>query len=350
MTTIKDVAARAGVCIATVSKYMNGGNVLPEYAQRISEAVAALHYVPNISAQRLKISKTMRKVSSRIIGLVVPTLQLAFFADSASILEGLLRREGYGLIVSSYEGHAEFALKDIQMMINQNVDGLIIISENLSAQMLEAVPEICEHRLPVVLYNRKVHHFEGDCIYTNDKEATFQAIESLISLGHRQIGIIHSMANPPLDARLEGYKQALRVYDIPQNPEYMRVGKMDLISGYYNCLHLLALKKPPTAILCISYEITMGAVTALYEKGVQIPEDISLIGYDNIQLKQVVKPPLTIVVQPIEEYAHSAVQLLFRRMKGDYEDYPACIRINSWIVPGESVAPPRQSESLPLTK
>lgn len=333
MSTIKDVSKFSGLSLATISKYLNGGNVREENRRRIEAAVDALGYRVNRNARSLKTNRTMT------VGVVMPTLSVPFFGSVLSSLDQTLREAGYTSFVCSYEFDRDLEMEKLRVLCNNNVDGIVLAAQHVSAEELDEVRNSRGQKMPMVLVDRTIQGFVCDSIVIDNLNATYGAVEQLITAGHRHIGIIVG----PLDIstaneRMVGYRRALEDYGIALETartdpadDLVQIGCYDFESGYRQFNYFMDMKTPPTALCVTNYDMTMGAVTAAHERDIVLGTDIGFVGFDAVDLCRIVTPPLSIVEQPTEMMGQKAGETLLRRMGGDMAGYPQVTRLKSYL-------------------
>ncbi len=336
MSTIKDVSKFSGLSLATISKYLNGGNVREENRQRIDEAVEALGYRVNRNARSLKTNRTMT------VGVVMPTLSVPFFGSVLSSLDQTLREAGYTSFVCSYDFDCDLELEKLRVLCNNNVDGIVLAAQHVSAAELDEVRNSRGSEMPMVLVDRTIPGFVCDSIVIDNLNATYGAVEQLINAGHRHIGIIVG----PLDIstaneRMVGYRRALEDYGIEvetgqmtasgRSEDLIQIGRYDFESGYRQFNNFMDMKNPPTALCVTNYDMTMGAVTAAHERDIILGKDIGFVGFDAVDLCRIVSPPLSIVEQPTQLMGQKAGEILLRRMAGETQTHPQVIRLKSYL-------------------
>lgn len=330
MATIKDVAKYSGLSIATISKYINGGNVLEENRQIIQEAIDKLGYKRNEMARGLKTNKTMS------IGILIPSLENIFFTTIISIIEDTLLEKGYGMIVCDYKENPDLEQKKLEFLINKNVDGVIMVSYSGNH---EYIKELIDKKIPVILLDRMVRNLECDVVLADNLNASYQAVEELISRKHKRVGIICGPQNTyTADERKKGYIRVHQDYHLEVDEALIYNGDYSVESGYKALKDLLNTEEPPTAIFVTNYEMTIGTIMAINDLGVQMPNDLSLIGFDNIQLAKIVKPSLSIVEQPIKDIGKIAAETILKRLHNDYDDFPVVYRLKTKVYIKDSVA------------
>lgn len=311
MAVIKDVAKLAGVSVATVSRVMNdSGNVSPESVQRVRAAMETLHYSPNLASRNLRSNK------SNMILVIIPEFSNPFWGD---ILEGMdqeAQRSGYKLIISASHSNTDQERNALFMLQQRQADGAILLSPVLSQAELNAI----DQKFPLV---QCCEYTEGSVlphVSINNYSAAFEASEHLIRMGHKKIAMISSTNHfVSTIQREQGYFASLAKHNIEPFPNYLLHGSYSFNSGYEKALQLISLSDPPTAILSISDTVAAGCLCAINEKGLSCPDDISVIGFDNIPLSNMLYPKLSTISQPRQTLGHTAVQMLVERLNGSTE-------------------------------
>lgn len=327
--TIKDVARHSGLSIATISKYLNGGNVLEDNRAAIAQAIDELDYHVNEIARGLKTSRTMT------IGIVIPDLENVFCTSIVAKIENSLQRAGYSSLICDYREDVALEREKLEFLAKKSVDGFIYMPlgnhEDIVARLLERL-------LPVILIDRPLPGLACDTVLVDNLNAAYGAIEHLINHGHRRIGII---AGPPgiytAQERLKGYRRVHEDFDLPTADDLILEGDYSVESGYRLMGQFLKRAEPPSAVFVTNYEMTLGAIMALNESPIRVPEELSIIGFDNQQLARIVKPALTIVVQPIQAIGETAATLLLKRLRDDRTGFPVIQRLKTSLVLGDSV-------------
>ncbi len=329
MSTIKDVARLARVSVGTVSRYLNGYTVSENNRLKIEKAIQQLDFKINPVARSLKTNRSMT------VAVLVPALANIF---SMSVIEGVERfldQYGYSLIVCDSEGDVEKEKAKLQFVKDKYVDGVIVMpTTNVGSH----VYEIMGREFPVVLIDRLVDDEEFDAVVVDNTNAAYDAVEHLVINGHRQIGIITGPDNISTSReRYKGYQRVLDDYGISIEEEYVLHGDYTIDTGYFLMKRLMQLDHPPTAVFVSNYEMTIGAIMAINDIGIQVPEQVSIIGFDQLELSKVIKPSLSVVVQPMEAIGQKAAEILYRRMRGDREDFPLMVRLKAQLYEGKSV-------------
>lgn len=302
--TIHDVAKHAGVGIGTVSSVLNSSRPVKQATrQKVLDAIEALNFVPNPSGRRLSMGKT------HTIAVIIPYLTTASQVERLRGVMSIALDSGYDVNLYTVE-NAPQRKKILQTVPRRGrVDGLLIFSLNLTDKDSHL---ITQQDLPTVLIESS--HAEMPHIYIDDIEGARKAVEHLIELGHRKIGYISDYLDDPLKTyfsrnRYQGYCQALKNHNLPLRNEYHIQGQTSREEGYRLSRRLLSLPDPPTAIFAFSDEFALGVIEAARDLNIQIPEDLSVIGYDDIELAQFVQ--LTTIRQHLfDSGVHGAKMLL----------------------------------------
>lgn len=328
-STIKDVAKYTGLSIATISKYINGGNVREENKKLIDEAIKALDFRVNEIARGLKTNKTAT------IGVLIPSLENIFLTSIVSRVESILLQYGYSTIICDYRQNKELENQKFDFLMNKFVDGIILVPLGVNEDKIKMA---LEKDVPVILIDRSIKGIDCDVVLVDNLNAAYNAVELLFTKGHRRVGIICGPQDIyTAQERLKGYIRVHEDYQIKIDDALVKYGDYEIQSGMELMNYFLEMENPPTAVFVTNYEMTLGAVMALNSRNISIPNEMSLIGFDNIQLANVVKPKLSIVVQPMQQIGEFAANLLLKRMKGDKSGYPAMLRLKTDIVEGESI-------------
>lgn len=327
---MKDVAEYAGLSTATVSKYINGINIKEENKKRIDEAIQALDFRVNEIARGLKTNKTAT------VGILIPSLENIFSTSIVSKVESILLQCGYSTIICDYRQNRELENQKFDFLMNKSVDGIILVPQGIHEYKIK---EALEKDVPVILIDRSIKGIDCDVVLADNLNAAYDAVELLITKGHRRIGIICGPQDIyTAQERLKGYLRIHEDYELKIDEHLIKYGDYEIQSGMELMNEFLGQANPPTAVFVTNYEMTLGAVMALNSRNIAIPGEMSLIGFDNIQLANVVKPKLSIVVQPMQQIGEFAANLLVKRMKGDKSGFPAMLRLKTEIVEGESIA------------
>ena len=328
-STIKDVARYTGLSAATISKYINGKKVLEQNEVKIDEAINALDFKVNEFARGLRTSK------SSMIGVLIPNLENIFFTGIVSNIESVLMQYGYSTIICDCKQDMKLEESKTEFLLNKMVDGMIVIPlDNSGKNVRKAI----DRGIPVVLVDRPMMDLICDTVLVDNLNASYNAVEALITNGHRRIGIISGQPEIyTAQERLRGYIRVCEDYGMELDRELIKYGDYEAESGYCLMMGFLEMENPPTAVFVTNYEMTLGAVMAINDKKVAVPEEVSVIGFDNLQMSRVVSPPLSVVLQPMSQIGDTAANLILKRIRGDYSNFPAMHRLKTEVLIKESV-------------
>jgi len=313
MVTISDVAEKAKVSRATVSHVINNTRyVSDETRHKVEKVISELGYRPNVLARSLRSGQT------HTLGLIVPDSSNTFFAEISREIEISAFEAGYSVILCNSNEDPQREKLYIDVLTEKQVDGIILVSTCGQINTLRGLKKL---QIPVALLDRDIKNLSLDTVLVDNKNGGLLATNHLISLGHQRIGFITgpSDANPSAE-RLTGYKQALRENGIPFEKELIRYGDFTAPSGRLKAIELISLSNPPTAIFAGNDMMAIGVLRAATEKGLHVPEDIALIGFDDIELAAFTNPPLTTIAQPKLEMGKTITELLIQRIKNKERD------------------------------
>ena len=309
MATIKDVARLAGVSVSTISKYLNGGNVLEENAEAIRKAIAELDYRVNPFARSLKTQR------SRAIGILLPEMTSPFFGRVVTSLDRHLREHGYHTLLSCYSSSYGLERENLQFLINNGIDGLVYAPEDISAEEFYELTANCS--IPTIQIDRMIQGVSSDTVLVDNADATYKAVCQLIQRGHRRIAAITGPKSVySAKERLVGYLRALSDHNILYDDNLVISGPYDFGTGYRALDLLLNQPDPPTAVFTTNYDFTIGLVTAVRERGLNIPESLDIFGFDCVQICTMMRPPLPVIHQPEEEIGRTAAEYMIQRLEG----------------------------------
>ena len=331
VTTINDVAERAGVSVATVSRWLSGQRV--RSAEAVRQAVEELGYKPNVLAQSLKSGRR------GAIGVVVPDISNPFFAAVVKGLEQASRSLSYRLLLANSDESNEREA-EILADLTGRVDGFILAPAH---EQDRAPLQLHQAGVPAVLLDREVSGGElFDVVVVDNVGGARAAAEHLTSLGHRSIAMI----NGPIDTtpgreRREGFLQGLEAAGVELPPTYDLTGNFREDSGRNLTLQLLALPQPPTALFVANNLMTVGALEALRDMRIRVPQDMSIVGFDDLTLGSLLQPPLTCVSRPDVEQGALAMRLLLSRIVDRTDDPPRRIVLDTRLLVRGSTAPHR---------
>ncbi|OOF60020.1 substrate-binding domain-containing protein [Rodentibacter myodis] len=328
MATMKDIARLAQVSTSTVSHVVNGSRfVSDEIREKVMRVVAELNYTPSAVARSLKVKET------KTIGLLVTATNNPFFAELMAGVEQYCQQHQYNLIIATTGGETKRLQQNLQTLMHKQVDGLLLMCGD---SRFNAETDI-NPSVPLVVMDWWFTELNADKILENSELGGYLATKSLIDAGHKKIGIITGNLKKSLAVnRLKGYKKALLEADIQPNLDWIIESHFDFEGGIVGMQSLLSKGNRPTAVFCCSDTIAVGAYQAIYQQGLRIPQDISVIGYDDIELARYLSPPLSTVSQPKAELGKLAVEILLQRIKEPKRDYQT-ITLNPDLILRQSV-------------
>lgn len=307
MSTIVDVAREAGVSVSTVSHVINSTrHVNPETAERVQAAITRVGFRPNTIARALK------KASTESVGIAMSAFSNPYFSDIIAAIETECSRLGLMVFLSDTQDDPIQELKVVQALHQRRVDGVILAPSNdpeqLALKYLEAnrIPSVLVDRLPAPRF---------DQVGVQNKSAAQVMVEHLIWHGHERIGYIAGQPGFTTSIeRIEGYKTALKTAGIPFDEALVVPGSTSTVDAAAGALRLFDLANPPTAIASGNNMATIGAMHAMRERELRVPQDVALVGFDDFEWADYFEPRLTVVAQPCHEIGRSAASLLVERI------------------------------------
>jgi DNA-binding LacI/PurR family transcriptional regulator len=300
---IQQVARVANVSTATISRVLNGSSkVRPETFKRVKQVIEDLHYVPNTSARTLRVGR------SQLLGLIVSEISNPFFPELIDAFEARAREHGIDVVFSHTNYQSERLGHCLRRLIERNVDGIAICTSETNREAFEFARL---HKRRFVLMNQEGTRTPYNNIYVDHMSGALEAIQHLRDLGHRRIGFISSPSNfESTLLRLEAYRAAMLACDLPVRPSWIVQGDLHMEGGPAAMAQMLNLKPRPTALLATNDLMAFGALRAAHALGVSVPEEFSIVGFDNLPICDMVTPPLSSVDIPRREIAAHAFRML----------------------------------------
>jgi LacI family transcriptional regulator len=294
----------------TVSRVINGRSGVDEETQRkVEAAIEALDYVPNRVARGLISSKT------QTLGLIVPDVANPFFAPVVRGAETTARKAGYRLLLCNSEGDLRLEKEYIEDLVSHRVEGLLIAPAG--DQSRHSVFPLMRRGFPVVLIDRALPDLDCDLVVSDSAAGARRLTEHLLSLGHRDIAHLTDADDTSTGReRLRGYREALEAAGRPFREDLVFRTTVDLIGGYRATQQALALDPMPTAIFAVNNMTAVGAMKALRERGLSVPDHMALVCFDDVEHLAVLSPFLTVIDQPAETFGSLGTQLLLERLAG----------------------------------
>ncbi|MFT4191984.1 MAG: LacI family DNA-binding transcriptional regulator [Comamonas sp.] len=305
MSTLKDVAARAGVSFTTVSHVMRGTRRVSEGTRaKVEEAVAALGYLPSAAARSLKTRET------RMLGVVVPNVTNPFFAELTRGIEEQGRRSGYAMFLCNSDDDPQLEAHYWQTLMEHRVDGLLLVSTSMG----EVRPPLLPGDMPIVMLDQAIAQLPADVVRLDNEAGARFAVEHLLALGHRRIACLSGPETVEVNrTRCAGWRQALRAAGVEPAGDWLVAGDFGGASGY-RAAHALLAQRQFSAFFVCNDMMALGALRAATELGLSIPRDLSVVGFDGIDIGAYTSPPLTTVGHPIRDWGVRAASLLIERI------------------------------------
>lgn len=328
---MKDIARRTGLGLATISSYFNGGNVREKNRIKIEEAIEELHYEVNEVARGLKTNAT------KTIGVVIPELNNTFCAEIITGMEDVLRSHGYATIVCDCRTDKKLEREAVEFLIRRRVDGIINMPVDEEGNHLKRFQKMGK---PIVLIDRKIQGIDCDSVLVDNKKAAEDAVRYFIGRGHRNIGIIGGPEEVfTAQERMAGYYKALESAGIPVRESLIWHGDYTIQGGVRGLEELVQNNPEMTAVFVTNYEMTMGAMIGVNELGIRIPEQLSMIGFDNLQFARACNPKLTIVAQPTDGIAREVAKVMLNHLEnaGETSGELFSEKLETEIIAGKSV-------------
>lgn len=331
--TMKDVAEQAGVSTATVSRaLMNPEKVSASTRQKVDQAVMAVGYSPHA------LSRNLKRNESRTILVIVPDICDPFFADLIKGIERTAAESGYLVLIGDCAQQNQQEKTFINLIITKQIDGMLLLGSDLP---FDASKEEQRNLPPMVMANEFAPELELPTVHIDNLTAAFEAVHYLLNLGHLRIACIEGPKHMPLcQYRSQGYVQALRRNGISVENALTAQGDFTYESGARAVSELMALPSPPTAIFCHNDIMAIGAMFQAKKMGLRIPQDLSVVGFDDIKASQFTDPPLTTVAQPRFQLGRQAMLLLLEQLQGNPVQSGSLL-LDSELVVRESTAAPK---------
>jgi len=309
MPTIRDVAKRAGVAPITVSRVINDSSYVSQKTrERVEVIIEELGYVPNMLGPSLRFKQTMT------LALVLTDITNPFWTTVARGVEDVAQANGYSTILCNTDESEAKQEQYLQMLLRRRIDGILLVPACSDAKPVHLIQK---QGIPVVLLDREVSGVEVDIVRGDSENGAYQLTQHLLSLGHQQIALLTGpqTVSTAVD-RANGYRQALADTSLPDNAARVYWGGFTQDSGYQTANQALSAATQPTALLAANNFIAIGALQALKEQGLHVPDDIALVTVDDMPSAFPIDPFLTAVTQPAREIGRQGAQLLLDRLNG----------------------------------
>jgi DNA-binding LacI/PurR family transcriptional regulator len=336
---MRDIAKIAGVSSATVSRVINGlSSVRPATAERVRRVIEELKFIPNGSATTLKYGR------SSTYGLIIPDITNPFFPEFIRSFEGILAETNYNMLVASTESQPLRMQKTIHRMLVSQVEGIALLASEIDTVPIESM---ITNRVPLVTMDRRVVGKGLSDVCVDSTSGMREAVRHLYKLGHRKIGYIGGSAGPTIsDHRLHSFLLAMGKVGLAVETRFLRVGNYRVSGGEAAMTELLRLPERPTAIVAANDLTAIGALRAAHQRGLSVPGDVSIIGFDDIELADFVHPSLTTLRLPRHELADTFVSALSALANSPHRN-GAQYKVETTLVKRSSTGPVRQRSRSP---
>ncbi len=332
--TMHDVARLAGVSQSTVSRVLSRSTspiqISPETVQKVLEAVEKLNYRPNLTARSLRGQKT------NMIAIMIADISNPMYHSIVRTVQAIARERDYDVLIANTDHLYDYERHFCEAIIRRPVDGVLMVPYHLTNTELEQLTHLT--RIPVVVLAWPSYYPQLDTVYGDDLKATYEAVKWLIEVkGHRRIGFIGVSATfPPGPRRRVGFDWALTEALIDVPPEYFQEGDFTIESGQRAMRALLSLPQPPTAVFVCNDLMAVGAIDAAKDLRVRVPEEVAVVGFDNIPATTIIRPRLTTVAQYPNEMGQQMARALFDRIEGVSGDERQVFEIPCHLIERES--------------
>lgn len=327
--TITDIAKDTGLSLATISKYLNHKKVLPENRILIENSIKKLGYTPNRIAQGLRAEKT------NTIAIVIPSLSNYFWGPITTYIETTLREHGYRSIVYTISADFQRQQYVINHILNNKVDGVIAVVSYWTEHALSA---LYKHAIPVVFLDQITSAIQSDYVTSDNYQGGYMAGKYLIHRNHRKIGFIAGLKDSyTIQERTRGFLSAIKNAGFPLTPEYYSYECEETASGKQQIQKMLRSSSLPTALFFCSLELCLDGISALLDAGIKIPQDISIISFDDDIIFSSIRPHITVIRQNLQQIGKQAALLLLHRLENNDNTPPRHILIPADLIERDSV-------------
>jgi len=329
-TTVRDVARRANVSVATVSRVLNTPSLVRAPTRsRVLKAMKDTHYVYNALAGGLSARKTT------ILGVIIPTITNPVFAMVTKGIQDYSRQQGYSILLGNTDYNEENEARLIHLMQEKRADGVILNGPWSGAPI---VPLMKKTRLPFVSTWQTLEDREVNFVAFDNFQSAYRIVEYLVGLGHRRIGMIAGKFPFSERARMrtKGYRKCLTDHRLPFDPELVLEKGYTLADGKEAMSRLLQLPAPPTAVFCGNDILAIGAIVCAKEQGLRIPRDLSVVGFDDLEISAYYDPPLTTMAVPAYDMGRTAAKILIENIRGEINTPRQCILETKLMIRGST--------------
>ena len=337
MPTIRDVAKRARVAPTTVSRVVNNsGYVSDATRDRVETAIQELGYVPNRLARSLRLKRT------HTLALVVTDITNPFWTTVVRGVEDAAQAAGFNVILCNTDESEAKQEQYLDVLLQKRVDGILLVPACASAELVDWIRN---QTIPVVVLDRRVDGAQVDTVRGDSQDGAYRLVRHLISLGHQHIAVLSGPKDVSTATdRVAGYRRALTEAGLQVRAEWVEYGAFCQASGYEMAGQVLATSPRPSAVFAVNNSIAVGALRALRDAGLRVPEDVSVVSFDDLTPDLLIEPFLTVADQPAHEMGRRAAELLLARLSGSapdgYQEVVLPVKVSIRGSSGQSVAVP----------
>lgn len=337
MATVADVASRAGVSVSTAARVLSGTGYAAEDTRRVVlEAARELGYVPN------QIARSLRTRQTRMVGLLIGDVENSFYSVIAKNVESVAKGAGYHVVLCNGDDDPAVEREYLKLLEGMHVDALIVTPTSKNRRHLA---RLMETGIVIVQVDRRVDGLEADAILVDNEAGAASAVGHLLDAGHTRIGILAGELDvATATQRLAGYQRALKERGVAIRESLIKPGSFHRDHAIEDATELIRARPTPTAIVAANNILAEGALIALEQQGLQVPRDMSLVAFDDVQWMSMVEPPLTTVRQPVADMARSAAELALRRLREGRDGPPSVVVFRTELIERASVAPLRKTK------
>lgn len=338
---MKDVAVAANVSTATVSRVLRGvdGASSAETAARVRTCASGLGYIVD------GVASSMRSRQTRTVGLVIADLANPFFGQVAAGVEDVLREAGLSVIIADTDNSVDREREAVETMLRQQVDALVVASIAADGGHLRGA---IARGIKIVLVDTELPDLDVDSVAIDDEAAARVAVEHLLQHEHKNVAIVHGGTEASFDrGRLRGYTSALAARGLPLQPRYIVGGASTFDGGRAAVTALLALSPAPSAILATNNLMTVGALVAVADAGLEVPGDVSIVGISDMEWFPISRPAITAVSQPSEDLGRRAAERLLLRLRRKRQPHAERVQLEFALRVRDSVGPPPTAARMP---
>lgn len=325
VSSLKDLALKLGISVTTVSRVLNGKarefRISKETEKKVREAAKTMHYLPNQFARGLKLDK------SDTIGVIVPDISNPFFAEIVKNIERESKNKGYAVFIGDSNDNTELEIALVDHFTSRKVDGLIIAPVGLSCEHLK---DAFKSGMPLVVIDRSFINVDFPVVTSDNYQGAFDATIEMLKYGHKNIALIQGLGNSqPNTDRVMGFMDAMKKWDIPHRNLTIVGDSFSIENGYIQATKLLNSVNPPTAFFALSNLIALGVLKAVSDLGLIIPDNVSLVSFDEQAYSAFLNTPMTTIEQNKEEMGMKAVDFLIEQIDGTFLQKGLILKIDT---------------------